>query len=559
MICPTSPPRWHPRRLTHRREPESLTKRKDSGDTVTEPTIDASAQAGGVVPTVFTHRQIMVILSGLMTGMLLAALDQTIVSTALPTIVGDLGGLQHLSWVVTAYLLASTASTPLYGKISDLYGRKPVFRFAIIVFLIGSALAGLSTQMWELIAARGIQGLGAGGLMALAFAIIGDVIPPRERGRYQGYFGAVFALSSVAGPLLGGFFVEHLSWHWIFFINIPLGLVALVVTDRALHGLRHVRREHSIDYTGAVLLITGVSSLLLGLVRGREVGWTSPEIIGWLGIGLILSATFVWWESRATEPILPLRLFGNRIFSVSTAIGIANGFAMFGAIVFLPVYLQIVRGVSPTQSGLELLPLMVGLLVASVVSGRRITTTGRYKRFPIAGTAITALGLASLSTLGADTPYWRTSLFMLTLGIGIGLVMQVIVLAMQNSVNPRDMGVATSSATFFRSLGGTFGTALFGTVLANRLASEMAARLPPSALHGVNPGQLTGSPQVIAALPPAVRGPVISSFVSALSTVFVSAVPIVLVAFALTWFLKEITLRGRDDNATEMVETSASI
>ena len=526
---------------------------------MTEPAIETSAQLGGVVPTHFTHRQILVILSGLMTGMLLAALDQTIVSTALPTIVGDLGGLQHLSWVVTAYLLASTASTPLYGKISDLYGRKLVFRFAIIVFLIGSALAGLSTQMWELIAARGIQGLGAGGLMALAFAIIGDVIPPRERGRYQGYFGAVFAVSSVAGPLLGGFFVEHLSWHWIFFINIPLGLVALIVTDRALHGLRHVRREHSIDYLGALLLITGVSSLLLGLVRGREVGWTSPEIVGWLGVGLVLSATFIWWESRAAEPILPLRLFRNRIFSVSSAIGFAIGFAMFGAIVFLPVYLQIVRGVSPTQSGLELLPLMVGLLTASVVSGRRITTTGRYKRFPIAGTAITALGLASLSTLGADTPYWRTSLFMLTLGIGIGLVMQVIVLAMQNSVDPRDMGVATSSATFFRSLGGTFGTALFGTVLANRLASEMAARLPPSALHGVNPGQLTGSPQVIAALPPAVRGPVISSFVSALSTVFVSAVPIVLVAFVLTWFLKEITLRGRDDNATEMVETSASI
>ena len=342
-------------------------------------------------------------MSGLMTGMLLAALDQTIVSTALPTIVGDLGRLQHLCWVVTAYLLASTASTPPYGKISDLYGRKPVFRFAIIVFLIGSAMAGVSTQMWELIGARAIQGLGAGGLMALAFAIIGDVIPPRERGRYQGYFGAVFAVSSVAGPLLGGFFVEHLSWHWIYFINIPLGLVALVVTDRALHGLRHVRREHSIDYLGAVLLVTGVSSLLLGLVRGREAGWTSPEIISWLGVGLVLSATFVWWEARAIEPILPLRLFRNRIFSVSSAIGFSIGFAMFGAIVFLPVYLQIVRGVSPTQSGLELLPLMVGLLVASIVSGRRITTTGRYKRFPIAGTAITAAGLALLSTLGADT------------------------------------------------------------------------------------------------------------------------------------------------------------
>jgi EmrB/QacA subfamily drug resistance transporter len=526
---------------------------------VTEPTIDKPAQVGGVVPTIFTHRQIMVILSGLMTGMLLAALDQTIVSTALPTIVGDLGGLQHLSWVVTAYLLASTASTPLYGKISDLYGRKPVFRFAIVVFLIGSALSGLSTQMWELIGARAIQGLGAGGLMALAFAIIGDVIPPRERGRYQGYFGAVFAVSSVAGPLLGGFFVEHLSWHWIFFINIPLGIIALVVTDRALHGLKHVRREHSIDYLGAVLLVTGVSTLLLGMVNGGEAGWTSPEIIGLLASGLVLAGTFLWWESHAAEPILPLRLFHNRIFSVSSGIGFSIGFAMFGAIVFLPLYLQIVRGVSPTQSGLELLPLMAGLFTASVISGRRITTTGRYKRFPIAGTAITAVGLALLSTLGSDTPYWRTALFMLTLGVGIGLVMQVIVLAMQNSVDPRDMGVATSSATFFRSLGGTFGTALFGTILTNRLASELAQRLPAAALHGVNTSQLTGSPQVIAALPPAVREPVISSFVAALSTVFESAVPVVLLAFALTWFLQEIKLRGHDDTAVEQVEPAVSI
>ena len=526
---------------------------------MTEPTIDKPAQVGGVVPTIFTHRQIMVILSGLMTGMLLAALDQTIVSTALPTIVGDLGGLQHLSWVVTAYLLASTASTPLYGKISDLYGRKPVFRFAIVVFLIGSALAGLSTQMWELIGARAIQGLGAGGLMALAFAIIGDVIPPRERGRYQGYFGAVFAVSSVAGPLLGGFFVEHLSWHWIFFINIPLGIVALVVTDRALHGLRHVRREHSIDYLGAGLLVAGVSTLLLGLVNGGDAGWASAQTIGLLGGGLLLSAAFLLWEARAAEPILPLRLFRNRIFSVSSGIGFAIGFAMFGAIVFLPVYLQIVRGVSPTQSGLELLPLMAGLFTASVISGRRITTTGRYKRFPIAGTAITAVGLALLSTLGSDTPYWRTALFMLTLGVGIGLVMQVIVLAMQNSVDPRDMGVATSSATFFRSLGGTFGTALFGTILTNRLASELAQRLPAAALHGVNTSQLTGSPQVIAALPAAVREPVISSFVAALSTVFESAVPVVLLAFALTWFLQEIKLRGHDDTAVEQVEPAVSI
>jgi EmrB/QacA subfamily drug resistance transporter len=502
-----------------------------------------STEAAPSQPAYLNHQQILVVMSGLMLGLFLAALDQTIVSTALPTIVGSLGGIEHLSWVVTAYLLTSTASTPLYGKISDLYGRKPVFQFAIVVFLLGSVLAGMAQSMEQLIATRAIQGLGAGGLMALTFAIIGDVIPPRERGRYQGYFGAVWGLSSVAGPLLGGWLTDGPGWRWIFYINVPLGLVALVVTSSVLN-IPHTRRDHSIDYLGAALLVAGVSSGLLALVwGGNEYAWSSAQILGLGGGALVLLGAFVWWESRAAEPILPLTLFRNSVFTVTSAVGFVVGLAMFGAIVFLPVYLQVVDGASPTLSGLLMLPMMVGILITSIGSGRLITATGRYKIYPIIGTALITLGMFLLSRLEVDTPRWLSGTYMLVVGLGLGCVMQVLVVAVQNAVDHRDMGVATSASTFFRSIGGTIGTAVFGSVLANRLSAELADRVSAESLGGVDAGSLTGSPDVIRALPPEVRANVVEAFVRALEVVYLTAIPITVAAFVLTWFVKELPLR----------------
>ena len=518
-----------------------------------------------VTPAPLTHREILIVFSGLMLGMLLAALDQTIVSTALPTIVGDLGGLNHLSWVVTAYLLTSTSSVPLYGKVSDLYGRKIVFQFAIVTFLVGSVFAGAAQNMLTLVIARGIQGIGGGGLMSLTMIIIADIVSPRDRGRYQGYIGAVFATSSVLGPLLGGLFTDSLSWRWIFYINIPLGLVALVVTSSVLN-LPFVRREHKVDYLGAALLVAGVSALLLVMVwGGSEYAWGSTTILGLAAAGAVLVVAFVLQEARAAEPILPLSLFRIGVFRVSSSVSLLVGLAMFGAIVFLPLYFQIVTGASATRSGLLMLPMVAGLMATSIASGRMISRTGRYRRFPIAGALITAAGLALLTQLDVDTSRIESSLYMFVLGCGLGLLMQTLVLAVQNVVSHAEMGAATAGVTFFRSMGGAFGVAIFGTVLNNRLDHYVARNVPAEVLNQLgNPSgtQLGRSRAAIERLPDLVRADVIRSFAQALDVVFWAALPVALVAFVLTWFLHEAPLRTSTHHGggveTEEEETHAT-
>jgi EmrB/QacA subfamily drug resistance transporter len=496
-------------------------------------------------PSYLSHRQILLVLAGVMAGMLLFALDQGIVGTALPRIVSELGGLDRLSWVVTAYLLTSTATTPLWGKVSDLYGRRVIFQVAIVIFLAGSALSGMSQNMGQLIAFRAVQGIGGGGLFAIALSIIGDVIPPRERGRYQGYFGAVFGVSSVAGPLLGGWLTDGPGWRWIFYINLPVGLAALFVTSAVL-TMPVVRRQHKIDYLGAAAIVGAVTCLLLYLDwRGNSFGWTEAGALALLAGTAVLTAAFILIERRATEPIIPLRLFRNQVFSVGNSFAFLAGVAMFGTIIFLPVYLQTVKGFSPTQSGLALLPAIIGIFSTSITSGQLITRTGRYKIFPVIGAVIMTIGLLALSRLDVDTPFWQLAISEYLFGAGLGFTMQTIVTAVQNSVEHRDMGAATSSITFFRQMGGSVGAAVFGAVLSSRLAHYLSEQLAGA---GIQPGAggvgvEANDVQAIQQLAEPVRSIVLHAFTNALDDVFLVGVPFVAVAFVVALLLKEKPLR----------------
>ncbi|VEI19494.1 Multidrug-efflux transporter 3 [Serratia plymuthica] len=483
---------------------------------------------------------IRLLFSALLLVMLLAALDQTIVSTALPTIVGEFGGLENLSWVVTAYLLASTIVVPLYGKFGDLFGRKIVLQIAIVVFLLGSVLCGLAQNMTQLILMRALQGLGGGGLLVVTMAVVGDVIPPADRGRYQGLFGGVFGLATVIGPLIGGLLVQHFSWRWIFYINLPLGVFALSVIGTVFQS-RVNRVKHQIDYLGAAYLASALTCIILFTSQGGTVmAWSDGQLWCILAFGLVSLGGFIYEERLASEPIIPLGLFRNRTFVLCSLIGFIIGMSLFGSVTFLPLYLQVVKDSTPSQAGMQLLPLMGGIMISSIVSGRLISKRGKYRIFPIIGTLCALAGMILLGTLTNSTPVHQLYLYISLLGLGLGMVMQVMILAAQNSVEPQHMGVATSSATLFRSIGGSIGVAVFGAIFTNVLHSRLAVLLP----EGAQLPRSLGAAGVHH-LPAALQQDYLQAFGGAIHSVYQIAAWVMVLACALTWLLKDVPLRQK--------------
>ncbi|MFF2086706.1 MDR family MFS transporter [Nocardia sp. NPDC058176] len=530
-------------------------------------------------PAGFTHRQILTVLSGLMLGMLLASLDQTIVSTSIRTIADDLGGYSLQAWATTAYLITATISTPLYGKLSDMFGRKPFYLTAIGLFVIGSLLCTLAGSMYQLAAFRAFQGLGAGGLMSLSLAIMGDMVGPRERARYQGYFLATFGLSSVLGPVLGGLLAGQdtilgvTGWRWVFLVNVPLGLLALVVVTRVLHLPRKPHATHRIDFGGALVLAVGLVPLLIVAEQGREWGWSSTASVACYVIGALGVAGFVAVEKYMGDAaLIPLRIFGNVTFALGVVISFVVGAAMFGGMLLLPQYLQVVRGTSPTEAGLQMLPMVLGLMIGSIVSGRLISKTGRYRAFPVIGATMLTLGLFLLHLLDADSPLWLAMIFMACTGFGLGNLMQPLTLALQNALPPKDMGVSTASATFFRQIGGTLGVAVFLSILFSVLTPNITAQMQSAAndpayrqaiaagAQSTNPadvalakgllandtstaGQVLQDSSIIQQLNPELARPFQVGFAESMSTVFLVAAGVALLALLLVLFWKEVPLR----------------
>ncbi|MGI5445248.1 MDR family MFS transporter [Streptomyces sp. CA-243310] len=487
-------------------------------------------------------RSVRVVLMALMIAMLLAMLDNMIIGTAMPTIVGELGGLEHLSWVVTAYTLATAASTPIWGKIGDMYGRKGSFLTSIVIFLIGSALSGMAQDMGQLIGFRAIQGLGAGGLMVGVMAIIGDLIPPRERGKYQGMMAGVMALAMIGGPLVGGTITDHMGWRWSFYINLPLGAVALAMVTAVLH-LPKKKAQGKIDYLGAALLTIAITSTVLVTTwGGTEYAWGSGEVIGLIIVGIVSIAAFIYVETKAAEPVMPLHIFRSRNFTLMSVIGFLVGFAMFGGVLYLPLFQQSVQGASATNSGLLLLPMLLSMMVVSLIAGRITTSSGKYKVFPIVGGALMVIGLFLLATMDTDTTRLMSGVYMAVLGAGLGFLMQITMLVAQNSVDMKDMGVASSSATLFRTLGGSFGVALMGSLFTSQVTDTMTERLGPEAAAKAGSAQLDAAS--LAKLPEAIRDAYQHAVAAGTHSAFLLGAAIAVLGFAAAWFVKEVPLRG---------------